>query len=159
MNKEKLKEYVSLLVEEQVGQTIGPLYLFKNKVLSMVIREMIISGRQINSDTEYWSLIHDAVSNVKTLLDKVIQDVAMKTPNEEQLNSEEYKNLYKLFDNLLKQEMKGKSLSSPQEILALISDSSGKIKSDLDLTYSLIERDLSTIPYPIFFAKYQNSVR
>jgi len=159
MSKEKLKEYVNLLVKEQVEQTIGPLYLFKNKILAMVIREMIMSGRQINSETEYWSLIHDAVSNVKTTLDGVLKDVAMKTPNEERLNSEEYKNLYKLFDNLLKQEMKGKSLSSPQEVLAVISDSSGKIKSDLDLTYSLIERDLSTIPYPIFFAKYQNYVR
>ena len=156
MNKEKLKEYVNLLVEEQVNESIGPLYLFKNRILGMVIREMIISGRQINSETEYWSLIHDAVSDVKTIIDGVVQDVALKTPNEEKLNSEEYKSLYKLFDKYLKQELKGKSLSSPQEILALLSDSSGKIKSDLDLTYSLIERDLSTLPYPIFFAKYQN---
>ena len=87
MNKEKLKEYVNLLVEEQVNESIGPLYLFKNRILGMVIREMIISGRQINSETEYWSLIHDAVSDVKTIIDGVVQDVALKTPNEEKRDS------------------------------------------------------------------------
>jgi len=71
-----------------------------------------------------------------------------KYKNIKRLNDEEF------IDNLLNQEMKGKSMSSPQEILSLISDSSGRIKSDLDLTYSLIERELSTFPYSIFFAKY-----
>ncbi len=154
MNRKKLIENIDILVKEEINQTIGPLYLFRKLILNMVIREMLISKRQINSDTEFWSLIHDSVSNIKTLVDGIVQDVAMKTPNQEKLNSKEYKKLYKLFNNLLNQEMKGKSMSSPQEILSLISDSSGRIKSDLDLTYSLIERELSTFPYSIFFAKY-----
>jgi hypothetical protein len=154
MSKKKLKELIELLVEEQTNYSVGSLYLFKNKVLGMVIREMIVSGRKIGSDTEFWSLIHDSVSQVKTIIDGVLKDVAMQTPNQEKLNWEEYMELYRSFDRLLQQEMKGKGLSSPAEMLALISDSAGKIRSDLDLTYSLIERDISTIPYPIFFAKY-----
>lgn len=158
MNKEYLKEYIELIVNEQFNQNIGPLYLFKDKILKMVIREMLISGRRINSETEYWSLIHDSVSNVKQIMDGVIKDVAMQTPNEEKLNSKEYIELYNQFNSLLKQELKGKPSSSPQEVLAIISDSSGRVRSDLDLTYSLIERDLSTIPYPVFFKRFENSL-
>ena len=156
MSKKKIKELIELLVEEQTNHSIGPLYLFKNKILGMIIREMIISGRKISSDTEFWSLIHDSVSQVKTIMDGVLKDVALQTPNVEKLSWKQYMELYHSFDRVFKEELKNKKHSSPAELLALISDSAGKIRSDLDLTYSLIERDLSTIPYPIFFAKYQN---
>lgn len=158
MENKLFKEYISTLVDQVLNEEvenvqrgeIGSLYLFKEKIMNLVKSNIISSGRDVQTQDQFWNLIKNAVTEAKAYIDTVLEDVVKQEPNPD--NNPHYDSLYTSFDTLLKNEVKGKINSNEDLSLKVLSDAASEIKSDLDLTYSMIERTLSAIPHQVFFA-------
>jgi hypothetical protein len=154
MKKKLLEIYINSLVEQVVNEEgkqgqIGSAYLFKEKIMTLVKDNIQKLGNGVNSQHEFLNQIKQAVNETQEYVTRILHDVISQEP---QPDGEIYEDLYRAFERIVMEELRTDQLDGPMGQLSTISDSSSKIRSDLDLTFSMIERTLSVVPYQVFFS-------